>query len=213
MKKNCLSVVVATAILATGLLTSCKQEAAPVEPEPATPVDTAAIVLDNIMTRTSIRQYQNTPVADSVVENILRAAMAAPTARNTQPWSFIVVKDTALLRQIAEACPNAGMCAQAPLAIVVCGDESKMMQGESREMWVDDCSAATENILLMAHAYGLGAVWTGFYPVSERVKLLCGILGIPEGQIPLCVIPMGYPAENPAPKDKWKTENIHYDKW
>ncbi|MBO4654292.1 MAG: nitroreductase family protein [Bacteroidales bacterium] len=212
MKKRTLTLVVATAIFATGIFSSCNQKTTEPEAEPVE-VDTASIVLDKLMTRTSIRKYQETPVEDAVIEKILRAGMAAPSARNAQPWSFGVVKDRALLQQIAETNPNAGMCAEAPMAIVVCGDVSKMLDGLGRDFWIDDCSAATENILLAAHALGLGAVWTGFYPNMERVNALRPILNIPEDQIVLCVIPMGYPAESPAPKDKWKPENIHYDRW
>lgn len=210
MKK--LSFVLLTAILATSMMTSCQQKNTEFQEEPVS-IDTAAIVLNNMMTRTSIRAYQDTPVSDTIIEKILRAGMAAPTARDTRPWSFIVVKDTALLSQIAQANPNAGMAAEAPLAIVVCGDMSKTLEGPAREYWVDDCSAATENILLAAHALGLGAVWTGFYPNMDRVNAINPILNIPEGQVVLCVIPMGYPAEEKTPKDKWNPDNIHYDRW
>lgn len=201
-----------TVILATSIMTSCQQKNTELQEEPVC-IDTTGIILNNIMTRTSIRSYQETPVEDAVIEKILRAGMAAPTARDTRPWSFIVVKDKDLLSQIAEANPNAGMCAKAPLAIVVCGDMSKALDGPAREYWVDDCSAATENILLAAHALGLGAVWTGFYPNMDRVNAINTILNIPEGQVVLCVIPMGYPDENREPKDKWNPENIHYDRW
>ncbi len=201
-----------TVILATSIMTSCQQKNTELQEEPVC-IDTTGIILNNIMTRTSIRAYQETPVEDAVIEKILRAGMAAPTARDTRPWSFIVVKDKDLLSQIAEANPNAGMCAKAPLAIVVCGDMSKTLDGPAREYWVDDCSAATENILLAAHALGLGAVWTGFYPNMDRVNAINPILNIPEGQVVLCVIPMGYPDENREPKDKWNPENIHYDRW
>ncbi|MCQ2272032.1 MAG: nitroreductase family protein [Bacteroidales bacterium] len=201
-----------TVILATSIMTSCQQKNTELQEEPVC-IDTTGIILNNIMTRTSIRAYQETPVEDAVIEKILRAGMAAPTARDTRPWSFIVVKDKDLLSQIAEANPNAGMCAKAPLAIVVCGDMSKALDGPAREYWVDDCSAATENILLAAHALGLGAVWTGFYPNMDRVNAINTILNIPEGQVVLCVIPMGYPDENREPKDKWNPENIHYDRW
>lgn len=201
-----------TVILATSIMTSCQQKNTELQEEPVC-IDTTGIILNNIMTRTSIRAYQETPVEDAVIEKILRAGMAAPTARDTRPWSFIVVKDKDLLSQIAEANPNAGMCAKAPLAIVVCGDMSKTLDGPACEYWVDDCSAATENILLAAHALGLGAVWTGFYPNMDRVNAINPILNIPEGQVVLCVIPMGYPDENREPKDKWNPENIHYDRW
>lgn len=176
-------------------------------------VDSAEIVLQAISERTSIRDYQETQVEDWKVEKILRAGMAAPSAINKQPWSFTVVNDKTLLQQIADSAQNAKMAAKAPMAIVVCGDMEKAIEGDVREFWVQDCSAATENILLAAHALGLGAVWTGFYPNVEKAKMLANILNIPSNQIVLCVIPMGYPAESPAPKDKWNTENVHYNVW
>lgn len=179
----------------------------------AAQVDSAEIVLQSIATRTSIRDFQETPVEEAKVEKILRAGMAAPSAINKQPWSFTVVNDKALLQQIADSAQNAKMAAKAPMAIVVCGDMEKAIEGDARDFWIQDCSAATENILLAAHALGLGAVWTGFYPNLERAKMLAGILNIPSTQIVLCVIPMGYPAESPAPKDKWNTENVHYNVW
>lgn len=179
----------------------------------AAQVDSAEIVLQSIATRTSIRDFQETPIEEAKVEKILRAGMAAPSAINKQPWSFTVVNDKALLQQIADSAQNAKMAAKAPMAIVVCGDMEKAIEGDARDFWIQDCSAATENILLAAHALGLGAVWTGFYPNLEKAKMLAGILNIPSSQIVLCVIPMGYPAESPAPKDKWNTENVHYNVW
>ena len=125
-------------------------------------------VLNNIMTRTSIRAYTSQSVDNSKIEKLLRAGMAAPSAVNKQPWHFIVVTDRNTLKAIADATPNAGMAATAPLAIVVCGDMNKALDGGGREFWVQDASAATENILLAAHAMGLGAVWTGTYPAQDR---------------------------------------------
>ncbi len=191
----------------------CKNEGAAPAAATEQAVDSSAIVLEAISSRTSIRAYQETPVEDWKVEKILRAGMAAPSAMNRQPWSFTVVNDKALLKQIADSAPNAGMAAGAPLAIVVCGDMDKAPEGAVKEFWVQDASAATENILLAAHALGLGAVWTGFYPNVDRAKMLAGILNIPENQTVLCVIPMGYPAESPAPKDKWNEGNVHYNVW
>lgn len=194
----------------------CKNEACPNEGAAVTTasaVDSSAIVLDAISKRTSIRAYQETAVEEEKVEKILRAGMAAPSAMNKQPWSFTVVNDKALLKQIADSAPNAGMAATAPMAIVVCGDMDKALDGAVKEFWVQDASAATENILLAAHALGLGAVWTGFYPNMDKAKMLAGILNIPDNQVVLCVIPMGYPAEAPAPKDKWNEGNVHYNVW
>ena len=170
-------------------------------------------MLETIMTRTSIRQYTDQPVEKEKSEAMLRAGMAAPTAVNAQPWHFVVVSDKAKLSELAAANPRAGMLKSAPLAIVVCGDMTKAMEGKGRQFWIQDCSAATENILLAAHAQGLGAVWTALYPMEERIQPVSEALKLPDTLIPLCTVVIGYPAEQPEPKDKWKPENISYNEY
>lgn len=174
---------------------------------------TETAVIDNIMTRTSIRAYQDRDVEDAKVETLLRAAMAAPSAGNKQPWKFVVVKDKNTLHEISANLRTMRMAEHAPLAIVVCGDMENTFPEDGRDYWVEDTSAATENLLLAAHGIGLGAVWCGIYPMRERVAFLQKLLDLPENIVPLNVVPIGYPAENPEPKDKWKPENIHYEKW
>ena len=169
--------------------------------------------LETIMTRTSIRKYADRPVEKEKIEAMLRAGMAAPTAVNKQPWHFVVVNDRAKLNELAAANPRAKMLQTAPLAIVVCGDMNQAMQGKGQAYWIQDCSAATENILLAAHAQGLGAVWTGVYPMEDRIQPLSKTLKLPETVIPLCTIVIGYPAEQPKPKDKWKPENVSYNEF
>lgn len=169
--------------------------------------------IETIMTRTSIRDFKDKPVDDEKIETMLRAAMAAPTAVNKQPWRFIVIKDRKTLNAIAENFNSMKMAAKAPLAIVVCGDLNATLEGEGAEYWVQDASAATENLLLAAHSLGLGAVWCGIYPIKQRVGQLKEMLEIPDSIVPLNVIPIGYPAENPQPKDKWKPSEIHYETW
>ena len=170
-------------------------------------------VLETIMTRTSVRKYADRPVEKEKIEAMLRAGMAAPTAVNKQPWHFVVVNDRAKLNELAAANPRAKMLQTVPLAIVVCGDMNKAMQGKGQAYWIQDCSAATENILLAAHAQGLGAVWTGVYPMEDRIQPLSKTLKLPETVIPLCTIVIGYPAEQPKPKDKWKPENVSYNEF
>ena len=177
-----------------------------------TKVETAD-ALDVIMTRASVRSYTDQPVEKDKVEKMLKAAMAAPTARNQQPWAFIVVDSREILDELAETLPHAKMAAQAPLAIVACGDLTKSLSGIAQEYWVQDVSAAIENLLLAAHAMELGAVWTGVYPIPERVNDVVQVLSLPEHIIPLAVIPIGYPAGEVQPKDKWKPENVRYNKW
>lgn len=169
--------------------------------------------MENILTRTSIRDYQDKPVEDEKIEQMLRAAMAAPSAGNKQPWRFIVIKGTNTLNAISENFHTMKMAKKAPLAIVVCGDLNATFPGDGVDYWVEDASAATENLLLAAHSLGLGAVWCGIYPMKERVAQLKEMLNIPDNIIPLNVIPIGYPAEEPAPKDKWNPDEIHYESW
>ena len=169
--------------------------------------NTEKAVINNIMTRTSVRQYQDKAVEQDKVETMLRAGMAAPTAVNKQPWHFVVVTDRQLISQLSR---QAG---QSPLLIVVCGDLSKAMQGKGQEYWIQDCSAATENLLLAAHAMGLGAVWTGQWPMDDRYKETQRLLSLPENIVPLATVVIGYPDEQPEPKDKWKPENVSYNKY
>ena len=124
---------------------------------------------------------------------------------------FVVVDDKAVLNKLAGEGRRGDMLRNAPLAIVVCGNLEKALEGDAKEYWVQDTSAATENLLLAAHALGLGAVWTGLYPITERAGKVNQILGMPEYIMPLCTVIIGYPDEQPAPKDKWKPENVSYN--
>jgi nitroreductase len=169
--------------------------------------------LDNIMTRTSVRDYTDQPVEQAKVEQLLRAGMAAPTAVNKQPWHFVVLNTREALDRMASANPRAGMLKRAPLAIVVCGDLQKTLDGKGQEYWIQDCSAATENILLAANALGLGAVWTALHPMEDRTKAAVEALGLPSHIVPLCTIVIGYPKGQTQPKDKWKPENVSYNKF
>jgi nitroreductase len=171
----------------------------------------AQAAINNIMSRTSIRQYTNEPVSKSDIETMLRAGMAAPTAVNKQPWHFIVVTDKAKLKELSGG--RGGMLEKCAVAIVVCGDMGKAMPGKAQEYWIQDCSAATENILLAANALGLGAVWTGAHPMADRVSSISKALKLPETIVPLCTIVIGHPAEQPKPKDKWKPENVSYNEF
>lgn len=174
-------------------------------------VNAEQAVLDNIATRTSIRDYEARPVEKEKIEKMLRAAMAAPTAMNKQPWHFVVVDQRYVLDALAGTNPYAKMLKKAPLAIVVCGNTDKMIEGGGRDFWIQDASAATENLLLAAHAMGLGAVWTGAYPSEERCISISKVLSLSDNLIPLNMIVVGYPAEHPQPKQKFKEENVSYN--
>ena len=172
----------------------------------------ADAVLDNIHSRKSVRQYTSEAVSEADIQTILKAAMAAPTAVNYQPWRFVVVSERQQLDEIAEILPYAKMLRQAPVAIVVCG-ETTWMGGNENPYWQQDCAAATQNLLLAVEALGLGAVWTGVYPNQDLYPKLHDYLNLPSNVQPFCCIPIGHPAGNEQPKDKWKPENIHYGKW
>lgn len=168
-------------------------------------------VLENIATRVSVRTYLDKSVDDATIEKLLRAGMAAPSAMNKQPWHFVVVTDKQQLLALSEANPYAGMLAEAPLAIVVCGDLDRAIEGIGSEYWVQDCSAATQNILLAANAMGLGAVWTGSYPIKERCDAIAKALHLSENVLPLNIIVIGYPAGENIPKDKWDPNKVSYN--
>lgn len=195
------------ALFATAIMTSCNCN----NNSSTNTSDNMNNAVETIMTRTSIRSFSDRAVSADTIEMLLRAGMAAPTAVNLQPWHFVVVNDRAKLDELGGNGRQSKMWQESTLAIAVCGNMNKAMEGPGRDFWIQDCSAATENILLAAHALGLGAVWTGCYPIEERVSNVSQILGLPENIIPLCVIVMGYPNEQPAPKDKWKPENVSYN--
>ncbi|MGM9836950.1 MAG: nitroreductase family protein [Paludibacteraceae bacterium] len=168
--------------------------------------------VENILTRVSVRQFTGDTVSQAQIDTLLRSAMAAPSALNKQPWAFVVVTDPDLLQRIGTDFPNS-RCANRPAcAFVPCGDLSKAIESMP-DFWVNDVSAATENILLAAHAMGLGAVWTGIHPDPVRVAQLQALLGLPEHIVPLCIVPVGVPAEAPEVKDKFDAGNVHYNRW
>ena len=170
-------------------------------------------LIQTIMTRSSVRAFLDKPVSDETVEQLLKAAMAAPSAKNSQPWAFVVIKDRELLEKLGNSLPNAKMTATAPVAVVICGVLDKTLPGEAREYWIQDAAAATENFLLAVHALGLGAVWTGVHPISERIRILKDTLRLPDGVEPFCLIPFGWPAGPASVKDKWDPSIVHQDIW
>lgn len=170
------------------------------------------VALSNILTRVSVRRFTDEVVTGAELSAILHAAMAAPSGVNRQPWEFIVVDDRGLLGQLADALPYAKMTAGAPLAIVVCGNRERFLPGVDDNLWEQDCSAASENILLAAHALGLGGVWTCLYPHDERIDPVRKILNISENMVPFNLIPVGHPESDRAPIDKWHPERIHFNR-
>ncbi len=163
-----------------------------------------------ILTRRSIRKYTAQPVSEETIRELLEAAMSAPSAGNQQPWEFVVINDRKILDEIPQVHPYAQMCRQAPVAILVCGD----LQREAHKgFWVQDCSAATENLLIAVNEKGLGAVWVGVYPREDRVEGLRKLIQLPEHIIPFALIPIGYPAEKKPPGNRFDSARVHNNKW
>lgn len=160
-----------------------------------------------IRRRRSIRKYTGEPLTESQIRELLEAAMAAPSASNRQPWEFVVVRDRERREQLAGTHVWSRMCAEADTVFVVCGHE------ERSRHWVEDCSAATENLLLAATALGLGAVWVAVYPDGQAEKHVRELLGIPSGVRVLCLVPVGHPAEEKPPHTKYDPARVHYERW
>ena len=166
--------------------------------------------LDAVLLRRSIRQYTSQAVSDEIVEQLLQAAMSAPSAGNQQPWHFVVIRDRLILNEIPKIHPYAEMVRQAQAAILVCGERAlEKHQG----YWVQDCSAATENILIAVQALGLGAVWVGIYPRENRVDQFRTLFGIPEKITPFALIPLGYPAERKERAQRYLPSRVHRNQW
>jgi nitroreductase len=165
--------------------------------------------LEAIFTRKSVRRYQDKEVPDDIIEKITHAGMSAPSAGNAQPWHFIIVTDKKTLKTIPEVSKNSEMAKDAPLAILVCGDQKLE---KARDYWVQDCSAASMNMLLAAHTLGLGAVWTGVYPMEDVMAGMKILLDLPDNIIPFSLIIIGYPADDHH-KDRMKEERVHKNGW
>lgn len=163
-----------------------------------------------IHARRSIRKYTDEPVSEEDLRELLEAAMAAPSAGNEQPWHFIVIRERALLDAVPGFHPHTAMARQASVAILVCGDPTLE---KHPGCWVLDCAAATENLLLAAAAKGLGAVWCGVHPRQERVDGFRALLGIPAHVVPLSFVPIGHPAEEKPPVQRYNPERVHRGRW
>jgi len=164
--------------------------------------------IDVIFARRSIRAYTDEKVTDEEITLLLKAAMAAPSSRDRKPWHFIVVKERGTLKKLSEVHPYADMLPQASCAIAVCGDKRI-----SPDYWIQDCSAATENILIAAAAIGLGAVWLGCHPREERETAIKNVLGVPEHVGILSLISIGRPAEKKEPRTQYDSSRVHREKW
>jgi nitroreductase len=169
-------------------------------------------LLSLIHNRKSVRHFQSGDVKKEDLQEMIKAGMAAPTARDLRPWQFLVITEKEILQKLADELPYAKMLHDVPAAIVVMGDATvKSPSGQS--YWLQDTCAATENILLAAEALGLGAVWTALYPYEDRMDPVVEACKIPEHLVPLNIIPVGIPEGTDKPKDKWEPEKIHWNAW
>ncbi len=167
--------------------------------------------MEAILSRRSIRKYSREDVPDDLVRELLKAAMSAPSAGNEQPWHFLVIRDRQTLDKIPGIHPYAEMIREAPVAILVCGDlNATKFDGQ---YWVQDCSAATENLLIAVESKGLGAVWLGVHPLEERVQGLRALLDIPPHVVPFALIPIGHPAERKPPANRYSEARVHQNRW
>jgi len=164
--------------------------------------------LGSIFARRSVRKYTDKKVDEADVRALLEAGAAAPSANNSKPWHFIAVTERKTLNALADLLPYGKMLFQAPLAMAVCADPSL-----SPRYWQQDCSAATENILLAASMLGLGAVWLGIYPREDRLSGCRTLLGVPDSIETLSLIAIGHPAERPEPRTQLEDSRVHRERW
>lgn len=180
-------------------------------------------VLNNIHQRKSVRTYSDKKIPDATVTELLKAAMAAPTGMNVQPWHFVVLTDTSQYDRIFAGNFNMRMFKESSVVIVLCADTTVTRPPHGNpdapavttpnSIWRDDMGACTENLLLAVEAYGLGACWTACYPFPDRMNSIKQTLNLPPNVVPYSVVPIGYPRLDEKPKDKWKPEKVHYGRW
>lgn len=165
-------------------------------------------VREALLRRRSVRKFTEEAVSEEEISELLHAAMSGPSAVNARPWEFYAVTDPDTLALLRKSSRFTNM--NAPLAIVVCGSRSHMLPMQLGEFWVQDCSAATENILLRAVDLGLGSVWCGIYPQKGAMKKVTEALSLPKQHIPLNILFIGHPAETPEPRDQYNEKNVHF---
>ncbi len=175
--------------------------------------DKTSIVLENIHNRKSVRNFTGEHVTKACLLTFLKAGMAAPSARNRQPLAFITITDRKILDDLGEGLPFTKMLFKAGAAIVVCGDTTVDLQQGATDLWYQDAAAATENILLAVEAMKLGAVWSAQYPIPERENHVRKLLYLPPSVTPFSIVPIGHPSGVDLPKEKFKAEKIHWERW
>lgn len=215
-----LSLTLAALCMMTGLFTSCCCKS---ENENSQPMEKNDIVMENILARKSVRHFTADTLAPERMERLLKAAMAAPTGMNVQPWHFIVLTDTSRYDEIFGDNFNMRMYKESAAVVIFCADTTVTRPPRDNpdapavttpnQIWRDDMGACTENFLLAAEADGLGACWTACYPFHDRMDPIRKALQLPDNIVPYSVVPVGTPGGDEQPKDKWKPEKVHYGRW
>lgn len=167
--------------------------------------------MNEIFTRRSIRKYQSKPVEQEQIQQLLRAAMYAPSAGNEKPWHFIIIKDKDKLNAITNFHPHTQMLKEAPVAIIACADISDVKYDGA--FWIQDISAAIQNMLLQGETLGLGTCWCGVYPKEELIKNVAELVNLPEQIIPVAIIAVGYPAEQREVRERYNSDRVHEETW
>lgn len=170
------------------------------------------VILDNILNRRSVREFTDEKVKKDDLEMIIRAGMSAPSAINLQPWEFIVFDEDDILEYMIDLHEYSKMFRTATAGILVCGNMDRTLDN-FRDLWVQDCSASIENMLLAIESFGLGGVWLGIYPIKDRCDKLTDFFVLPDNIVPFGVIALGYPAVDVQSKDKWDESKLHWNKW
>jgi len=168
--------------------------------------------LQAILTRRSVRRYNDTPVTDQQIDLLIQAAVAAPSAHNQQPWHFIVIDDRPTLDQITRIHPYSQMLKQAPLAICVCADLQRQKE-PGVDYWIQDCAATTQNILIAANALGLGSCWLGVHPRQQRQQQIAQLLQLPDHVLPFSIIALGLTSETPKIANRDHQKRMHKNHW
>ncbi len=169
-------------------------------------------MLSPLFSRRSVRAYTDGKITNAHIQDLLEAAMAAPSAVARDPWHFIVIRSLQKRNLMADALPNGQMLRTAPVAILVCGDIEKA-HGSELSYMLQDCSAAIENLLLAASMLGLGACWLGVHPREERVKAMTSLFALPSTIIPVSAIALGCPPCTPEPRTRFNRAVVHQETW
>jgi nitroreductase len=167
-------------------------------------------LFSSLLKRRSIRKYTDQEIPSGAMDKLLKSAMYAPSAMNNQAWQFIVVNQRKKLDKVLKVIPHAEMLKSAQAAVLICGD---LNLEKNIDYIQQNCSAATQNLMLCAHGLGLGSCWIAVYPVKETISSLQELFKLPEFVTPISLVSLGYPAENPIAEDRFKTEKVHFNQW